>query len=139
MHYVFVTSQQNKSTDPVVLWLNGGPGCSSMLGLISENGPFSIPDGSNNFTQSENPWSWNRVANVLYLQSPPGVGFSQNFNPKYVYNDTNTAIDNYEALQVWFQRFPEYRDRHFWITGESYAGMYVPYTAQHILQQNEIK
>jgi carboxypeptidase C (cathepsin A) len=67
MHYVFVTSQQNKSTDPVVLWLNGGPGCSSMLGLISENGPFSIPDGSNNFTQSENPWSWNRVANVLYL------------------------------------------------------------------------
>jgi len=67
MHYVFVTSQQNKSTDPVVLWLNGGPGCSSMLGLISENGPFSIPDGSDNFTQNENPWSWNRVANVLYL------------------------------------------------------------------------
>jgi len=139
LHYVFVTSQQNKSTDPVVLWLNGGPGCSSLLGLISENGPFNIPDGQSNFTQTPNPWSWNTVANVLYLETPVGVGFSQNFAANYTYNDTNTAADNWAALVQFFERFPQYKDRKFFITGESYAGMYIPYTSQYIIQQNAVK
>lgn len=136
MHYVFLTSMQNKTTDPVVVWLNGGPGCSSMLGLISENGPYLIPDGETTFSQTQNPYAWNKVANMLFIESPPGVGFSQNFDPNYIYNDTNTAADNWAGLVEFFKRFPNYNTRNVWITGESYAGMYIPYTAQYIFQQN---
>lgn len=101
IHYVFMTSQQNKTTDPVVVWLNGGPGCSSLLGMISENGPYLIPNLKGNFSQELNPYSWNRVAHMLYLQSPVGVGFSSSTDPTYVYNDTNSAKDNFEAIVAW--------------------------------------
>jgi carboxypeptidase C (cathepsin A) len=70
MFYWFVESQgPNPANDPVVLWLNGGPGCSSLLGLMAENGPF-YPDENNNLAL--NPYSWNLFANMLYLESPAG-------------------------------------------------------------------
>lgn len=97
-----------------------------------------MENGQNNFTQTPNPYSWNLVANMLYLESPPGVGFSQTYDPNYYYNDTNTANNNWQAVVAWMQRFPQYQNRTFWITGESYAGMYIPYTAQYILQQNSV-
>jgi hypothetical protein len=40
--YWYVESQGNPSTDPVVLWTNGGPGCSGLLGFGTEHGPFLI-------------------------------------------------------------------------------------------------
>ena len=70
-HYFFFPSQNNPATDPVLLWLNGGPGCSSLLGAVQEHGPFVFP--SNGTTFELNPYSWNMNASVIYLESPGGV------------------------------------------------------------------
>ncbi|XP_030067886.1 lysosomal protective protein [Microcaecilia unicolor] len=136
LHYWFVESQVDPSTSPVVLWLNGGPGCSSLDGLLTEHGPFLIqPDGS---SLEYNPYSWNMVANVLYLESPAGVGFSYSDDKNYVTNDTEVALNNYLALKEFFRLFPEYSKNDFFITGESYGGVYVPTLAEIVIQDSSI-
>ena len=104
MHYWFIESQQDPSTDPVVLWLNGGPGASSLGGLLYENGPFSINDDGE--TLRRNPFSWNQHANMLYLESPVGVGFSFNSSGTYTSGDFLQARDNHEALLRFYEKFP---------------------------------
>lgn len=90
LHYWFVESQKDPQSSPVVLWLNGGPGCSSLDGLLTEHGPFLVqPDGA---TLKYNPYSWNLIANVLYLESPAGVGFSYSTDKSYATNDTEVSL-----------------------------------------------
>ena len=74
LHYIFIESLDKPATDPVLIWFNGGPGCSSLLGLFQENGPFVIDDGETII--KPNPEPWNKRANLLYIESPAGVGFS---------------------------------------------------------------
>lgn len=123
---------------PLVLWLNGGPGCSSVgYGASEEVGPFRIrPDGK---TLYLNPNSWNKAANLLFLESPAGVGFSYSNKTLdlYVAGDAKTASDAYAFLVNWLERFPQYKYREFYIAGESYAGHYVPQLAQLIYEQNK--
>ena len=135
LHYVLLESQSDPTKDPVVLWLNGGPGCSSLLGMITEVGAFVQPDGSDDFVA--NPYSWNRKANLLFLESPPGVGFSYSDELLYTPSDPNTASDNYQALLSFFRKFPQFKGRDFFISGESYAGMYIPFTATAIVAGNK--
>lgn len=131
-HYWFVESQKDPKNSPVVLWLNGGPGCSSLDGLLTEHGPFLIqPDG---ITLKYNPYSWNLIANMLYIESPAGVGFSYSDDKTYVTNDTEVAQNNYEALKDFFRLFPEYKDNKLFLTGESYAGIYIPTLAVLVMQ-----
>ncbi|KAK1417488.1 hypothetical protein QVD17_26617 [Tagetes erecta] len=137
LFYYFVQSTNESSQTPLVLWLNGGPGCSSLGGgAMMELGPFRVnKDGK---TLSANKYSWNKVANMLFLESPAGVGFSySNKSSDYKTGDTQTAKDSYTFLINWFERFPEYKTRDFYITGESYAGHYIPQLAQLILKSNE--
>jgi len=132
--YYFVTSQNDSANDPVVLWLNGGPGCSSLGGgLLSENGPIHP---SHNQTLNSNPYAWNQIANVLYLESPAGVGFSLNPNGEQ-FNDNKTAEDNYQFLLNWFVEFSEFADNEFWVTGESYGGVYVPMLGELIMKNQD--
>ncbi|XP_004698081.1 lysosomal protective protein isoform X2 [Echinops telfairi] len=132
LHYWFVEAQKDPENSPVVLWLNGGPGCSSLDGLLTEHGPFLIqPDGT---TLEYNPYSWNLVANMLYLESPAGVGFSYSDDKHYVTNDTEVAQSNYEALKDFFCLFPEYKNNELFLTGESYAGVYIPSLAVLVMQ-----
>ncbi|XP_059650036.1 uncharacterized protein LOC132295763 [Cornus florida] len=138
LFYYFVESQ-NSSSKPLVLWLNGGPGCSSFgNGAMMELGPFRV--NSDGKTLSENKYAWNNAANILFLESPAGVGFSySNTTSDYdLSGDKKTAADSYTFLVNWLERFPEYKTRDFFITGESYAGHYVPQLAQLILQNNKI-
>lgn len=77
------------------------------------------------------------VANVIFLESPAGVGFSySNTSSDYITGDKKTAEDSYTFLVNWLERFPQYKSRDFYITGESYAGHYVPQLAYTILSNN---
>ncbi|KAF8659502.1 hypothetical protein HU200_058445 [Digitaria exilis] len=122
---------------PLVLWLNGGPGCSSVAyGASEELGAFRIrPDGATLFL---NEYRWNKAANILFLDSPAGVGFSytNTTSDLYTAGDNKTAHDSYAFLVKWFERFPQYKYRDFYITGESYAGHYVPELSQLVYRNN---
>lgn len=133
LHYWFVESSKNPADDPVVLWMNGGPGCSSMEGLLAELGPYLVnPDGK---TLKENVYGWNTVANVLFLEAPACVGFSYDDNQDCATGDDETSLSNYYALKDFFTtKFPEYLKNDFYITGESYAGVYVPTLAVRVLE-----
>ena len=65
-----------------------------------------LMSGAKNFASGKNPYSWNQVSNMLFFESPAGVGFSINDDDSYSYNDTNTAKDALKALQLFYQRFP---------------------------------
>lgn len=134
-HYVFVESRRNPISDPIILWLNGGPLCSSLMGLVYEHGPFVLDDGETAFHR--NQYSWNEAANVIYLESPAGVGYSYAGTEQDQYwDDKNTTADSLAAMLIWYSLFPEYKENEFYISGESYAGVYVPYLAVYIHNHN---
>lgn len=132
LHYWYMASQRSPDTDPVVLWFNGGPGASSLIGALAENGPFRVVRKGKSLIV--NPHSWNTVANVLYLEAPAGVGFSYDTSGQYVTNDDHTADDNYLAVQDFFRKFPALKERDFYVTGESYGGVYVPTLVERLLR-----
>lgn len=137
LHYWFVESLNNPAEDPVILWMNGGPGCSSLDGLLNELGPYHVKfDGK---TVYNNKYSWSTIGNVLFLEAPACVGFSYDPNDDCDTGDDETSLSNYLALIDFFtNKFPEYAKNPFYITGESYAGVYVPTLAVRVLkgQQN---
>ncbi|WOG99362.1 hypothetical protein DCAR_0518710 [Daucus carota subsp. sativus] len=135
LFYYFVEAEIDPASKPLVLWLNGGPGCSSLgVGAFSENGPFR-PNGD---ILVKNDYSWNSEANVLYLETPAGVGFSYSTDSSTTtMNDEITARDNLVFLKRWFLKFPQYRQRELFITGESYAGHYIPQLAHLMIQSNK--
>lgn len=124
LFYWYVESQNKPETDPVVFWTNGGPGCSGLLGFGTEHGPFHI---SNIGDLSPNPYSWNSLANMLYIEQPAGVGFSYSENSDdYTTGDTMVATDAYDFIYQFFERFPERRSNPFYAASESYGGHYIP-------------
>ncbi|TXG55704.1 hypothetical protein EZV62_020960 [Acer yangbiense] len=117
LFYYFVESEGNPSKDPVVLWLNGGPGCSSFDGFVYEHGPF-------NFEAAKTKGD-----------SPAGVGLSYSKNlTDYITGDTKTALDSHTFLLKWFELYPEFLSNPFFIAGESYAGVYVPTLAYEVVK-----
>ncbi|KAI6191904.1 Carboxypeptidase [Aphelenchoides bicaudatus] len=113
-----------KQSDPVILWLSGGPGCSSTFALLTEHGPYRLKDDGQSLTY--NPYAWNQYAHMIYLDAPAGVGFSLNRNKQYNFTDTQVAQNNMEALERFFDKFPELIFNDLYISGESYGGTYVP-------------
>lgn len=136
LHYWFVESERRPSEDPLVLWMNGGPGCSSLLGFLTEQGPFLL-NKSDPFNLHLNEYRWNQVANVLFLEAPAGVGFSYRENSQdYSTDDDQVARDNHEAIKNFFIKFPQFKSNPFFVTGESYGGIYVPTLAVEILRNS---
>eukprot|EP00250_Pteridium_aquilinum_P017943 c23855_g1_i1 orf=891-2321(+) len=127
----------NASAKPLILWLNGGPGCSSIAyGAMEEIGPFSVLPNASGLSRKSH--SWNKVANLLFLESPAGVGFSytNTSSDLITSGDKRTAKDAHIFLVKWFERFPQYKGRVFYIMGESYAGHYIPQLAQLLYEHN---
>ncbi|TNV78909.1 hypothetical protein FGO68_gene989 [Halteria grandinella] len=135
LHYVFVESMDKPATDPILLWFNGGPGCSSLSDFFVQHGPYIFDDGET--VIKPNPYPWSIRANVLDIDSPAGVGYSiGNTTDDLLSNDISTADDAFIALQNFYKAYPQYRKNDLWITGESYAGIYSPYLAWKIHQWN---
>ncbi|EXC29952.1 Serine carboxypeptidase-like 20 [Morus notabilis] len=136
LFYYFVVSERSPATDPVVLWLNGGPGCSSFDGFVYEHGPFSFEEGKPKGSLPKlhlNAYTWTKVSNIIYLDSPVGVGFSYSKDPtKYKTGDQQTSADTHTFLLQWFEQFPEFISNPFYISGESFAGIYVPTLASQV-------
>lgn len=124
----FFESRNDPENDPVVLWLNGGPGCSSLTGLFFELGPASIDE---NIKIIQNPHSWNSNASVIFLDQPVNVGYS--YSGEAVSDTVAAGKDVYALLTLFFKQFPEYASQDFHIAGESYAGHYIPVFASEIL------
>ena len=128
LHYVFTESMDAPETDPVIIWFNGGPGCSSMLGMMQELGPIVLDDGEEYF--KTNPHPWNERANVLFIESPAGVGWSwAGTDADMSTNDMIQSQDALAGLHHFYKKFPEFLPNELYISGESYGGIYVPYLA----------
>ncbi|ODQ82062.1 hypothetical protein BABINDRAFT_160260 [Babjeviella inositovora NRRL Y-12698] len=126
--YYFFESRNDPANDPVILWLNGGPGCSSMTGLFFELGPASI---GADLKPIHNPHSWNSNASVIFLEQPVGVGYS--YSSKLVGSTDAAAVDVFAFLELFYQKFPQFLRNAFHIAGESYAGHYIPRFASEII------
>ncbi|CAM0945120.1 unnamed protein product [Alopecurus aequalis] len=138
LFYWFFEATAAPAKKPLVLWLNGGPGCSSIgYGEAEELGPFLVQKGKPELKW--NPYSWNKEANLMFLESPVGVGFSYTNTSSDLdkLGDKITADDAYIFLLNWFKRFPQYKSHEFYIAGESYAGHYVPQLSEKIFDGNK--
>lgn len=138
LFYWLTEATSSPEKKPLVLWLNGGPGCSSVAyGASEEIGPFRISKTASSLYLNKH--SWNREANILFLESPAGVGFSYTNTSSDLKDsgDKRTAQDALIFLLRWMSRFPQYKDRDFYISGESYAGHYAPQLALKIVEYSK--
>ncbi|CAA3022956.1 serine carboxypeptidase-like [Olea europaea subsp. europaea] len=136
MFYFFFESRNAKS-DPVVIWLTGGPGCSSELALFYENGPFHL---TSNLSLQWNDFGWDKVSNLIYVDQPTGTGFSYSSDDDDMrHGEEGVSNDLYDFLQAFFKEHPQYANNDFYITGESYAGHYIPAFAARVHQGNKNK
>ncbi|XP_039119347.1 serine carboxypeptidase-like 34 [Dioscorea cayenensis subsp. rotundata] len=138
LFYWFFEATHKVEEKPLLLWLNGGPGCSSVgFGEAEELGPFLMQKGVPEL--KFNKHSWNKEANLLFLEAPVGVGFSYTNTSSDLLHlgDSFTASDSYAFLVNWFKRFPQFKSHDFYIAGESYAGHYVPQLSEKIFDANK--
>ncbi|KAG8168738.1 hypothetical protein KVR01_001487 [Diaporthe batatas] len=132
LFFWFFPSENPAAEKEILIWLNGGPGCSSLEGFLQENGPFLWQYGT--YKPVANPWSWHKLTNVVWVEQPVGTGFSQG---------TPTATseeDVAKQFMSWFQNFVDtfaMQGYSVYITGESYAGQFVPYIASAMLDAND--
>ncbi|KAJ7630217.1 serine carboxypeptidase [Roridomyces roridus] len=131
--FYFFESRNDPDTDDVIFWTNGGPGCSSSLGLFMELGPCRISDGNGT---SFHPESWNTNANIFFVDQPVGVGFSYAEYGESVSTTEEGAKDIAAFVFVFFEHFSKFKGRAFHMTGESYGGRYVPLFAAEVYDQN---
>ena len=138
LFFWYFESQSSPSEDPLVLWLTGGPGGSSMIGMLQENGPCLVNKDGDGTRYNQHGWS--KHANLLYIDSPAGVGFSYLDKGVPLPGDSfTTAEDLHHFLQIFVGTiFPDLSERDFHITGESYGGHYCPALGARIVSQNAL-
>ncbi|KAL4346926.1 hypothetical protein GQ457_17G000660 [Hibiscus cannabinus] len=142
--YTFYEAQTPTSPlprTPLLIWLQGGPGCSSMTGNFFELGPWrvvsSLRQNVEQLSLEPNPGSWNRLFGLLFLDNPIGTGFSIASTPQEIPRDQiSVAKHLFVAITRFISLDPLFKNRPVYIAGESYAGKYVPAIGYYILKQN---
>ncbi|GAB9477760.1 Serine carboxypeptidase 47, partial [Globisporangium polare] len=134
-YWFFESKSADPSNDPLVIWLTGGPGGSSMIALMNENGPCTV---NSDLSTKHNAYSWNSQANMIWLDQPIGVGYSYGAPQDADFNGTDVGENLYWFLQGFIEKHPEFDNRAFFLTGESYAGHYIPAGAHYLMEQNEL-
>ncbi|GLB36810.1 putative peptidase S10 family protein [Lyophyllum shimeji] len=133
LFFYFFESRTDPDKDDVIMWTNGGPGCSSSLGLLMELGPCRIagPNSTKSFEHA-----WNSKANVFFIDQPAGVGYSYT-DYKDVPGTTEDAAKDIAAfVAIFFEHFTKFKGRAFHMAGESYGGRYIPLFASEVYDQN---
>ncbi|XP_034699224.1 serine carboxypeptidase-like 18 isoform X3 [Vitis riparia] len=149
LFYYFVKSQRNPVFDPLMLWLSGGPGCSTLTAFFYENectfkqnvstfciGPltFNIQEyegGLPNLYLKENTWT--KTLNIIFVDAPVGSGFSYSETQEgYIMEDLKYAAQTYEFLKKWLVDHPEFLKNELYVGGDSYSGIPVPMVVQEI-------
>ncbi|XP_048128748.1 serine carboxypeptidase-like 18 [Rhodamnia argentea] len=141
LFYYFIESERSPKDDPLLLWLAGGPGCSSLSALFFEIGPlqfdYSNSSGSRPVLKL-NPYTWTKIANIIFLDAPVGTGFSYARTwTSYNSSDTLSAAQTYEFLRKWLMAHPKFLANQLYITGDSYSGVVVPIIVKEIYDGNE--
>ncbi|BES89977.1 Carboxypeptidase [Nesidiocoris tenuis] len=130
----YFPSEKDPENAPVVLWLQGGPGASSIYSVFEEHGPFYLKPRKGLRMRKH---YWSQVVNIIYMDNPVGTGFSFTKSEKgYARNEVDVGNNLYEALRQFFILFPKLQKNDFFAAGESYAGKYVPAVAYAIHEKN---
>lgn len=141
LFFYFFESRRDPERDDVMMWINGGPGCSSSMGLLMELGPCTInmnaTDPSSDGT-TWNPYSWNEEANIFFLDQPVGVGFSYADYGETIETTEEAAKNVHAFITIFFETFKQFEGRALHLSGESYGGRYLPVFASEIYDQNQI-
>ncbi|KAI0071137.1 serine carboxypeptidase [Panus rudis PR-1116 ss-1] len=133
LFFYFFESRSNPDEDDVIFWTNGGPGCSSALGLFMELGPCRVKQEN---ATTFNPHSWNEHANIFFIDQPIGVGYSYAEYGETVSTTEEAAKDIAAFVTIFFEHFTKFKGRSFHMAGESYGGRYIPVFASEIYDQN---
>ncbi|KAK4743307.1 hypothetical protein SAY87_001308 [Trapa incisa] len=139
--YYFVHSQGKPDTDPVLLFINGGPGCTGLNGLMYQIGPlsFNVSDytgGMPSLMDKGNAWT--ETSSIIFLDAPVGTGFTYATSTSaYTSTDTLTAQQVHAFIREWMTDHPSFQKNPFFLGTDSYAGILTPMLAQDILQGNE--
>ncbi|KAI4238160.1 MAG: hypothetical protein LQ352_007893 [Teloschistes flavicans] len=131
--WLFQAEHHNVSQN-LIIWLNGGPGCSSLTGLAYENGPLKFYAKS--AIPTANNASWTRLAHVLYIDQPAGAGYSS--GNQAAINIADDTYDLFHWLKAFYDRFPTLKNKNTYLMGESYAGIYIPYLARALISHCNI-
>ncbi|KUJ18761.1 alpha/beta-hydrolase [Mollisia scopiformis] len=129
----FFPSTNPAASKEITIWLNGGPGCSSLDGLFQENGPFLWQSGT--YAPFANPYSWTNLTNVVYIDQPVGTGLSSTGN--ITVNNEHDVAEQFKGFWKNFITTFSMQGYKVYITGESYAGQYIPYIASGMLDEND--
>lgn len=126
----------NNESTPLLIWLQGGPGGSSLFGMFTEMGPFKVESDGSTLTPRDT--SWNKKHGMIFIDNPVGAGYSYTETETGYCTNTKVEVSSqlYELMQQFYAVFPEQLQNELIITGESYAGHYVPGLAYKIHQEN---
>ncbi|KAI0053671.1 alpha/beta-hydrolase [Auriscalpium vulgare] len=130
LYFVLVKARRSADKERVMFWFNGGPGCSSFDGLMMEVGPWRV-DGNGGLKTAEG--GWEEYTTMIYIDQPAGTGFSYTSTDRYVHELADAAAQFIEFLRNFYLIFPEYRHMETYIGGESFAGQYIPYFSDALL------
>ncbi|KAK7286787.1 hypothetical protein RJT34_22018 [Clitoria ternatea] len=139
--YYFIKSENNPQKDPLMLWLTGGPGCSSFSGLAFQNGPFKFKIEEYNGSLPNlvlRPQSWTKVCNIIFVDLPFGTGFSYAKNLTAQRSDWKLVHHTHEFIRKWLIDHPEFLSNEFYVGADSYSGIPGPAIVQEISNANEI-
>ncbi|KAG8824527.1 Cell death protease [Serendipita sp. 401] len=135
LYFVLIKARRPSDRERTILWFNGGPGCSSFDGLMMEVGPWRM-DAQGELREIEG--GWEEYANIVYIDQPVGTGFSYGSTDKYLSELTQISGPVLEFLRNFYKVFPELAGTDTYLAGESFAGQFIPYIADALLEATDV-
>jgi len=133
-YWLFKPQNESVNNPPIIFWLEGGPGCSSLLCVFRENGPYRFKEGEPKPVW--NKYTWSDKAYLLYIDQPLGTGYSNCSDTSLIPEDQKGVSKHLMIfLEKFFEKYPLLENKDFYVTGHSYGGHYVPYFTHDLLKR----